>query len=95
MTKPNSSLRAVDRAIQKAQAFLLSAAQPPDDHWVGELEADSTITSEYLLLCHLLDQVDRERERKAVRYLRAGQLPDGGWPLYEGGPSNLSATLKA
>ncbi len=95
MTKPNSSLRAVDRAIQKAQAFLLSAAQPPDDHWVGELEADSTITSEYLLHCHLLDRVDREREGKAVRYLRARQLPDGGWPPYEGGPADLSGTIKA
>ncbi|MGH7262548.1 MAG: squalene--hopene cyclase, partial [Candidatus Rokuibacteriota bacterium] len=94
MTKPNSSLPAVDRAIQKAQAFLLSA-QAPDGYWVGELETDSTITSEYLLLCHLLDRVDPEREGKAVRYLRAHQLPDGGWPPYEGGPPDHSATIKA
>ncbi len=85
---------AVDLAVQKAQAFLLSS-QAPDGYWVGELEADSTITSEYLLLCHLVDRVDRERERKAVRYLRARQLADGGWPLYKGGPANLSATIKA
>ncbi len=84
----------MDRAIEKARAFLLSA-QASDGHWRGELEADSTITSEYLLLCRLLDRVDRERERKAVRYLRSGQLPDGGWPPYEGGPADLSATIKA
>lgn len=83
----------VDQAIQRAQDFLLST-QAPDGHWRGELEADSTITSESLLLCHLLDRVDRERERKAVRYLRARQLHDGGWPLYEGGPADLSATIK-
>ncbi|MBI2554186.1 MAG: squalene--hopene cyclase [Candidatus Rokubacteria bacterium] len=84
----------VDQAIQRAQEFVLST-QAPDGHWRGELEADSTVTSEYLLLCHLLDRVDRERERKAVRYLRAHQLPDGGWPLYESGPADLSATIKA
>ena len=85
---------AVDTAIERAQQFLLST-QAPDGHWVGELEADSTITSEYLLFCHLTDRVDRERERKMVTYLRGEQLPDGGWSLYEGGTSNLSGTIKA
>ncbi|MFQ5827940.1 MAG: squalene--hopene cyclase [Candidatus Methylomirabilia bacterium] len=85
---------AVDAAIERAQAFLLGA-QAEDGHWVGELEADSTITSEYLVLRHLLDQVDREREAKAVAYLRSRQLPNGGWNLFEGGSANLSATIKA
>jgi squalene-hopene/tetraprenyl-beta-curcumene cyclase len=85
---------ALDAAIDRAQQALL-ADQAPDGHWVGELEADTTITSEYLLFCHLLDRVDRERELKMVRYLRDRQLPDGGWGLYEGSDSNLSATIKA
>jgi squalene-hopene/tetraprenyl-beta-curcumene cyclase len=29
-----------------------------------------------------------------VRYLRRRQLPDGGFSLFEGGPANLSATIK-
>ena len=94
MPKFVASRSTVDQAIQRAQDFLLST-QAPDGHWRGELEADSTVTSEYLLLCHLIDRVDREREQKAVRYLRAGQLPDGGWPLYGAGPADLSATIKA
>jgi squalene-hopene/tetraprenyl-beta-curcumene cyclase len=85
---------ALDAAIARAQRFLLRL-QAPDGHWVGELEADCTITAEYLLFCHLIDRVDRERERKMVRYLRERQLPDGGFGLYEGGPANLSATIKA
>ena len=56
-------------AIVRAQAHLLGQ-QAPDGHWVGQLEANTTITSEYLLLCHLIDQVNRERETRAVRYLR-------------------------
>ena len=86
--------REVDAVIERAQQHLLSS-QAPDGHWVGELEADSTITSEYLLFCHLLDRVDREREQKMVHYLRRQQLLDGGFSLYEGGPADLSATIKA
>ena len=94
MTPSTAAQTAVDSAIERAQHSLLST-QAPDGHWVGELEADSTITSEYLLFCHLTDRVDRERERKMVNYLRQEQLPDGGWSLFEGGPANLSGTIKA
>jgi len=85
---------ALDNAIARAQAHLL-ARQAADGHWVGELEADTTITSEYLLLCHLIDRVNRDRERRAVTHLRRRQGPDGGFSLFEGGPTNLSATIKA
>jgi squalene-hopene/tetraprenyl-beta-curcumene cyclase len=84
----------VESAIERAQQHLLSC-QAPDGHWIGELEANSTITSEYLLFCHLTDRVDHARELKMLRYLRGRQLADGGFNLYEGGPANLSATIKA
>ena len=94
MTSPTTVRSEVDHAISRARDVLL-ATQAPDGHWVGEAEANSTITSEYLLLCHLLDRVDRERETKMVRYLRERQLADGGYSLYDGGSANLSATIKA
>ena len=94
MTSPTAVRSEVDHAITRARDVLL-ATQAPDGHWVGEAEANSTITSEYLLLCHLLDRVDRERETKMVRYLRERQLADGGYSLYDGGSANLSATIKA
>jgi squalene-hopene/tetraprenyl-beta-curcumene cyclase len=84
----------LDDAIERAQQALLDL-QAPDGHWVGEAEANTTITSEYLLFCHLIERVDREREAKMVHYLRGQQLADGGFALYEGGPANLSATIKA
>ena len=94
MTSPTAVRSEVDHAISRARDVLL-ATQAPDGHWVGEAEANSTITSEYLLLCHLLDRVDRERETKMVRYLRERQLADSGYSLYDGGSANLSATIKA
>ncbi|MGQ0554319.1 MAG: hypothetical protein ACT4PN_00005, partial [Nitrospiraceae bacterium] len=30
-----------------------------------------------------------------VRYLQATQLQDGGWPIYYGGPAEISASVKA
>jgi squalene-hopene/tetraprenyl-beta-curcumene cyclase len=84
----------VDAAILNAQRVLF-AAQAEDGHWLGQLEADATITSEYLLFHHFIDRVDAGREAKMVRHLRDKQRPDGGFSLYVGGPSNLSATLKA
>jgi squalene-hopene/tetraprenyl-beta-curcumene cyclase len=94
MISPTAVRSEVDLAISRARDVLL-ATQAPDGHWVGEAEANSTITSEYLLFCHLLDRVDREREAKMVRYLRERQLADGGYSLYDGGSANLSATIKA
>jgi len=91
---PSGVVTVFDDAIARAQAYLL-AHQAPDGHWIGELEADTTITSEYLLLGHLIDRIDRRKEAKAVQYLRREQLPDGGWSLFAGGPIDLSATIKA
>ena len=92
---PMSHVDALDDAVRRSQAWLLSKQHASEGYWVAELEADTTLTAEYLMLRRFLDRVDRERERKAVRYLRAMQLPDGGWPIFYGGPSEISASVKA
>jgi squalene-hopene/tetraprenyl-beta-curcumene cyclase len=88
-------LEAIDDAIRKSQAWFLARQDQDEGYWVAELEADTTLTSEYLMLRRFMDRVDPERERKAVRYLKSAQLPDGGWPIYYGGPSEISASVKA
>jgi len=85
----------IDEAIRRSQAWLLGRQNLKDGFWVAELETDTTLTSEYLMLRRFLGLVDQERERKAVRYLRSTQLPDGGWPIYHGGPSEISTSVKA
>ena len=84
----------VDGALQRSQDHLLRL-QAPAGYWLGELEADTTITSEYLLLRHLLGTRDRDLEWKGVAYLRERQGADGSWNLYEAGTGDLSATIKA
>ena len=81
---------ATNRAAQA-----LAMRQAHDGHWLFELEADATIPSEYLLLRYFLDSVDKDRERRIASYLRRRQHSNGSWSLYEGGPGDISATVKA
>ena len=84
----------LDHAIANAQQAL-AAHQNGDGHWVFELEADATIPAEYVLLEHYLDRQDPELQRRIGVHLRAIQDSSGGWPLFHGGQSDLSATVKA
>ena len=87
-------LAAVERAVARAAEAILRA-QRPDGHWVFELEADATIPAEYVLLRHFLGEADDGIEARIAAYLRRIQGADGGWPLFHGGASDLSATVKA
>jgi len=80
--------------VARAAQWLLSR-QHEDGHWVFELEADATISSEYILLQHYLDTIDVELEQDIARYLRATQGAHGGWSLYYGGGFDLSNSVKA
>ncbi|WP_321879922.1 squalene--hopene cyclase [Burkholderia cepacia] len=85
----------VDAAVACATDALL-AAQNADGHWVYELEADSTIPAEYVLLVHYLGETPNvELEQKIGKYLRRIQQADGGWPLFTDGAPNISASVKA
>ena len=73
----------------------LFSQQDEDGYWCGELEADTTLESDYILLHTLLGTVDPERHQKCANYILRHQNEDGGWPIYNGGPSNISASVKA
>jgi squalene-hopene/tetraprenyl-beta-curcumene cyclase len=84
----------LDRHIERATEALLDA-QRQDGHWVFELEADATISAEYMLLQHFLGESDPALETRIANYLRRRQGRDGGWPLFHGGAMNISASVKA
>ncbi len=86
---------AIDEAIRRSQAWFFARQDAKEGHWVAELEADTTLTSEYVMLRRFMGIVDADRERKAMNYLKTMQLPDGGWPIYYGGPAEISASVKA
>ena len=68
--------------------------QKKDGHWVYELEADTTIPSEYILMNHFLGIKHKNLEKKIALYLKKKQNSDGGWPLFWKGESNISTSVK-
>src|ERR1700735_505908 len=84
----------VEEAVSRSANWLLSA-QSQDGYWWGELEADTTLESDYILYVHVLGQLKSEKVAKLANYIRGKQLSDGGWNIFEGGPSELNATVKA
>ncbi|MGR3220714.1 MAG: squalene--hopene cyclase [Candidatus Anammoxibacter sp.] len=85
----------LDAAINRTQRYFLSVQNHVDGHWYGVLEADSSLTAEYLMLMHFLDRLDPEKEKKAINYILSKQLDDGGWNIYYNGPSEISVSVKA
>jgi len=81
-------------SIERGAEHLISL-QADEGYWVGELEADSTLESDYIYYLNVLGKADPVRIAKLANYVRRRQLPDGGWNIYPGGPSELNATCKA
>src|ERR1700692_3972663 len=65
-------------ALDRARRCLLSR-QERDGHWVGELQGDTILESEYVLLMAFLGRERSDVARKAANYLLKQQLPSGGW----------------
>src|SRR5579871_2623294 len=84
----------VTAAIAASRKYLFSE-QSEEGYWCGELEADTTLESDYILLHTLLGTGQPERMAKAARYVLDHQNEDGGWGIYAGAPSNISASVKA
>src|SRR5439155_6314321 len=81
-------------ALDSACQCLLERQQP-DGQWVGELQGDTILESEYVLLMAFLGREEEPRVRKAAQYVLEQQLPEGGWNNYPDGPVEVSVSVKA
>ncbi len=96
-------------SIERMEAHLeravvaLTRAQRADGHWRGELEGDSTLQSEYLLMKWILSQEaapladgsDAQQLQRMCNHLRAQQRADGAWSATPDSTMDLSASVKA
>ena len=103
-TAPDTATtEAARQALKRAVGCLLSR-QHEDGHWCAELEGDSILQSEYLLMIWILGLEEEpwfaERIPGLAKTLREQQLETGAWAQYPGGrlgggKMDLSATVKA
>ena len=84
----------IEKTVQKCCRHFLES-QHEEGYWCAELESNVTITSEYIMLLHLLGIVNPEVQKSAVKYLYNEQLANGAWGLYYGDEGNLSITVEA
>ena len=97
-------------ALAEAAALACSRAAPallarqyPEGYWVGDLLADSTLESDYVLLQLWLhpprdgewNPPTWERILRARRAILDRQRRDGGFDIYPDGPADVNATIKA
>jgi squalene-hopene/tetraprenyl-beta-curcumene cyclase len=89
--------------LRRAAEYLLSR-RTREGYWCGELTADTTLESDFILLelwrhppqrDGVWNPPTRGLIDKAVGSILARQLPDGGFSIYEKGPSEVSASIKA
>ncbi|MSR57153.1 MAG: squalene--hopene cyclase [Planctomycetaceae bacterium] len=84
----------LETAIKRTRDYLVRRQSAPG-YWVGELEGDTILESEYILLLAYLGQGQSPTAGRCANYILKQQLPEGGWAIYPGGPLEISASVKA
>jgi len=86
---------ALRQTIHRSQEALLRMQNPEDGFWCGPIFGDTTIDSDTIMLLNFLGRGNSVKVRRLANHLLNKQNPDGGWPIYDNGPSEVSATVKA
>lgn len=81
-------------AIERTRDHLLSL-QHADGHWCAELQGDTILESEYILLLTFLGQGQSQKARECAAYMLGQQCEHGGWAMFPGGPIEISGSVKA
>ena len=84
----------VRRAMARTRQWLLDQ-QRPDGSWCAELEGDTILESETILVLAYLGREDTPLAHRAAAYLIEKQLRDGGWAMFPGGTLEISGSVKA
>ena len=84
----------LDGMVDRAAAYLRSL-QDDAGWWKGDLESNTTIDAEDLMLRKWLGVWNQEQAELTARFIRSRQNADGSWPIYHGGPGDLAATVES
>jgi squalene-hopene/tetraprenyl-beta-curcumene cyclase len=85
-------LEAARRAAAGAREFLFRVRR--GDHWRAELESNTSVTSEYVMLRQALGLDLATRRDETVHYLCGRQKADGSWGIAWNLPGDVSTTAE-
>ncbi|MCC3774372.1 prenyltransferase/squalene oxidase repeat-containing protein [Streptomyces sp. UNOB3_S3] len=84
------------RAAYDAACARLLGLQADDGCWEGEMEWNSTILSQYVIVMRILGLPPDETSRQGmITYFRNTRTPQGGWGMHPAGPPSPYATVLA
>jgi squalene-hopene/tetraprenyl-beta-curcumene cyclase len=84
----------LEQSVQRTRQWLLER-QNLDGSWCAELEGDTILESETILVLAFLGREESPLAQRAAEYLVRKQLPDGGWAKFPGGSLDISGSVKA
>lgn len=89
-----SPLEDLGLAVERTQTYLLER-QSEDGYWVGDLEADASVSAGYIsIIYYMTGKIDPIKAEKMVTAVTRLQNSDGSWSAYYGGPGDLSVCIQ-
>lgn len=83
----------LENSIQRAQELFLKH-QFHEGYWWYTLEANESISAEYIFLCEFTHSTHPQLNAGLCRRIIQKQQDDGSWSLYFEGPGDLGATIE-
>ncbi|GAA2716482.1 MULTISPECIES: prenyltransferase/squalene oxidase repeat-containing protein [Streptomyces] len=84
------------RAAYDAACARLLSLQRDDGSWEGEMEWNTTVLSQYVIVLRVLERPPDETSRQGmVTHFRNTRTPEGGWGMHPAAPPSPYATLLA
>jgi squalene-hopene/tetraprenyl-beta-curcumene cyclase len=80
--------------VRMVHEWMLAAQNEPG-YWLGELEGDTILESEYAMMIFFMQHQVTEKMHQLAAHLRKMQSADGGWAQYPGGVADVSGSVKA
>ncbi len=79
--------------IKRAQNHLL-ASQYEQGYWLGELESNTTMEAEFIMMNYFLGIQEPRRMRMLANFILSRQREDGTWGQFYGAEGDLSTTAE-